>query len=125
MKGLEKEMAQNNFIKEAEDMGIPPAKWDKSHDSNDPLSKAWGWPLVDNTVGQSKEWGTVPRRLGSRSEIPGPSPVSSVLEKGPSVIWNGLVLLSKYVYLWTAQSSAKHGEGRRGKRLHARAWNES
>jgi len=126
MKGLEKEIAQKNFIKEAEDMGIPPVKWEKSYDTNDPLSKIWGWPLVDNTIGQNKNSCPATRKLVSRSEIPVPSTVSSnvLLDNAPGVLWNGLVLLSKIVSLWTSQPHAKGGEDG-NRRLHARAWTET
>jgi hypothetical protein len=119
IKGLDKEIAQKNFIKEAEDMGIPPVKWEKSCGANDPLSKIWVWPLVDSTVGHSK----TTRNLASRSDIPVPptGPSNVLLDNVAGVIWSGLVLLSKIVSLWTAQPRAKGGS----RRLHARAWAET
>ena len=107
-------------------MGIPPVKWEKSRDTNDPLSKIWVWPLVDSTVRQSKALCTATRNLASRSEIPVPSTVSSnvLLDNVTGVIWSGLVLLSKIVSLLTAQPRAKGGEGA-SRRLHARAWAET
>ena len=101
-------------------MGIPSVKWEKSRDT----TKIWGWPLVDDTVGQSQKSPTVSRKFASRSEIPVPSMISSnVLDNVPGVIWNGLVLLSKLVLLWTGQPRAKGGDGG-SRRSHARAWAE-
>lgn len=107
-------------------MGIPPVKWEKSRDTNDPLSKTWGWPLVDNTVEQSQKGRTMTRKLVSRDEIPVSSAVSLnvILDNAPGVICNGLLLLSKIVSLWASQSRAKGGEGG-SRRLHARAWTET
>lgn len=101
-------------------MGIPPVKWEKSCDANDPLSKTWVWPLVDSTAGHSK----TTRNLASRSDIPVPPTGSSyvLLDNVAGVIWSGLVLLSKIVSPWTAQLRAKEG---RSRRLHARAWAET
>jgi len=125
-KGLEKEIAQRNFIKEAEEMGIPPVKWGKSRNANDPLSKIWGWPLIDNIDGESKESSMGGRKLVSRSALPAPSTISSnvLLHNAPGVIWSGLLLLSKIVSLWAAQPRAQDGKGGR-RRSHARAWAET
>jgi hypothetical protein len=129
IKGLEKDIAQKQFIKEAEGMGIPRVKWETDSDSTDLIPReVWGWSVKDSTIEPGCPIG---RKLNSRSGTPALSTVpgnecqAKLLENTQSIIWNGLILLSRLAFsLWPL---AKHGcvEEGKSKRLHARAWKET
>jgi hypothetical protein len=132
IKGLEKDIAQKQFIKEAEGMGIPRVKWETSSDSTDLIPReVWGLSVKDSIIEPGCPVG---RKLNSRSEIPTSSTVpgnecqAKLFDNTQSFIWNGLILLSRFaISLWTTLPLAKSGSVEEGKskRLHARAWKET
>ena len=135
MKGLDKNIAQEHFIKEAENMGISTVKWEKNNHVTDIVPwQGCGWPAMDNTAEHGKTWSTAGKKLSSRSEILSISTVSGherrdlLSTSTQGLIWNCLVLLSRLCCsLWTSLPPAKSGvaEGGRNGRLHARAWKKS
>ena len=129
-KGLDKNIAQKQFIREAENMGIPTIKWEK----NDDVIVPWqgcGWPIKEIKAEHGKTWPAVGMKLSSRSKIPSLSTVpghehGDLLSMGTQdLICNCLVSLSRlYCSLWPAVPLAKGGGGK-NRRLHARAWNKT
>jgi hypothetical protein len=132
-KGLEKEVAQKQFISEAESLGIPAVKWERFCDVNDPLEDVYGWPPKENTDELGKMWSTVSRKLISRSEMPlSPTIVGNedrdiTVNNGQHVIWSGLDLIFRiFISIWTTLPPAKSGGVRdRKRRLHTRSWKEA
>ena len=116
-------------------MGIPLVKWEKDRITTDLVQKeACGWPMRESKVEHGQKWSTAGRKLISRSEIPSPSTISGneyrglLLDTTQGLIWNGLILLSRFgTFLWTALPHAKHGgvKSEKNERSHARAWKET
>jgi hypothetical protein len=135
--GLDRELAQRQFIEKAEDLGIPPVTWEKKPPIYDP-PKCLEWdqksldPVGLLTDGKSKSLCPISKKLLARA--PETNSLGTEVETtslqgsfGSLSIWPGLLVLSGLVEgLWPTLGSILTRASPNGKkrRLHARAWNK-
>jgi hypothetical protein len=136
--GLSRDIAQEQFISEAEEMGIQEVDWEQKNRLNNMILTGFvPWAPNVNLIAnghESQKWCPVTPKLRSRSALP----ISSIVEddignslfkkaaKGGLSLSLGLGLLTELgIFVWMGLRHRNNSKAGGKRRVHARSWNNA